>query len=334
MKVYLGGSLKAYGTDWQFVSGQVIGTGCTWGQISGEPKIYINSMSAATAQVEINIQLLGVQLTKVFTVTKTITGAQGLQGALVRTTEHAIGFEYRNDLNLTSAPRYLDVVTMYISNVARMFKCKITHTSSSATQPPNTTYWEEFNQTAPIYTSLILATNAVIRFLQGNQMVMQKADGTVTAGMSGAGSGATGIRMWAGGSVPGLAPFRVNELGSVFADDALIKGILTSPWAPLLAVLTLPSRWNYKFETIFSDGKRSNYVAHVSTSDSWLELPSASSYYGASVRVYVNSTSTYGLKVETGYLLNKTSYTIAVGQMVELMCLNSDSGFLGWYLKE
>ena len=163
---------------------------------------------------------------------------------------------------------------------------------------------------------------------------MQKADGTVTAGMSGDGSGATGIRMWAGGSVPGLAPFRVNELGSVFADDALIKGILTSPWAPLLAVLTLPSRWNYKFETIFSDGKRSNYVAHVSTSDSWLELPSASSYYGASVRVYVNSTSTYGLKVETGYLLNKTSYTIAVGQMVELMCLNSDSGFLGWYLKE
>ena len=224
VKVYLGGSLKTYGTDWQFISGQVIGTGCTWGQISGEPKIYINSMSAATAQVEINVQLLGVQLTKVFTVTKTITGAQGLQGALVRTTEHAIGFEYRNDLNLTSAPRYLDVVTMYISNVARMFKCKITHTSSSATQPPNTTYWEEFNQTAPIYTSLILATNAVIRFLQGNQMVMQKADGTVTAGMSGAGSGATGIRMWAGGDVPGLAPFRVNELGKLISTDAEISG--------------------------------------------------------------------------------------------------------------
>lgn len=334
VKVYLGGALKTYGTDWTFVSGGIIGTGCTWRQVAGEPKIYVYSMTADTAQIEINIQLLGVQLTKVFTVTKTITGAQGLQGALVRTTEHAIGFEYRNDLDLTSAPRYLDVVTMYISNVARMFKCKITHTSSSATQPPNTTYWEEFNQTAPIYTSLILATNAVIRFLQGNQMVMQKADGTVTAGMSGAGSGATGIRMWAGGSVPGLAPFRVNELGSVYMEDAIVRGIFSSPYAPLLGRLSLPSTWYYEFETLFTDGKRSNYVAYVTTSDSWLRLPNSSEYFGCKIGVFVRSNSTYGLKVETGSLINKTSYTIAVGQKIELECMNDSNGFIGWYINE
>ena len=78
VKVYLGGALKTYGTDWQFISGQIIGTGCTWRQVAGEPKIYVYSMTADTAQIEINIQLLGVQLTKIFTVTKTITGAQGL----------------------------------------------------------------------------------------------------------------------------------------------------------------------------------------------------------------------------------------------------------------
>lgn len=334
VKVYLGGALKTYGTDWQFISGQIIGTGCTWRQVAGEPKIYVYSMTADTAQIEINIQLLGVQLTKVFTVTKTITGAQGLQGALVRTTEHAIGFEYRNDLDLTSAPRYLDVVTMYISNVARMFKCKITHTSSSATQPPNTTYWEEFNQTAPIYTSLILATNAVIRFLQGNQMVMQKADGTVTAGMSGAGSGATGIRMWAGGSVPGLAPFRVNELGAMVSDDAKIKGIITSPFKALLGNGN-STTFNYYFETLFSDGKCSNYYASPAiSSNSRLNLPNSVDYAGAKIKVYVESGATYSLIVMPTYLINKASYTIAKGQMVELVCIATDTTFIGWYLIE
>lgn len=279
IKVYLGGVLKTYGTDWQFVSGQVIGTGCTWGQISGEPKIYINSMSASIAQVEINIQLLGVQLTKIFSLTKTITGAQGLQGALVRTTEHAIGFEYRNDLDLASAPRYLDVVTMYINNVARMFKCKVTHVSSSGTQPPNTTYWEEFNQTAPIYTSLILATNAVIRFLQGNQIVMQKADGTVTAGMSGAGSGATGIRMWAGGDVPGIAPFRVNELGDVYANNGIFKGSSATPFSTSYTVESVSSTLK---RTYLSFNSGFNFVFNVPDLGTTLEvyLPTDLSYSG------------------------------------------------------
>lgn len=334
VKVYLGGALKTYGTDWQFISGQIIGTGCTWRQVAGEPKIYVYSMTADTAQIEINIQLLGVQLTKIFTITKTITGAQGLQGALVRTTEHAIGFEYRNDLALTSAPRYLDVVTMYISNVARMFKCKITHTSSSATQPPNTTYWEEFNQTAPIYTSLILATNAVIRFLQGNQMVMQKADGTVTAGMSGAGSGATGIRMWAGGDVPGLAPFRVNELGAMVSDDAKIKGIITSPFKALLGNGN-STTFNYYFETLFSDGKCSNYYASPAiSSNSRLNLPNSIDYAGAKIKVYVEAGATYPLIIVPTYLINKTAYTIAIGKTVELLCISSDTEFKGWYLIE
>ena len=57
IKVYLGGSLKTYNTDWQFLTSQ--GVGVTWGQISGQPKIYINSMTAQSGYVDINIQLLG-----------------------------------------------------------------------------------------------------------------------------------------------------------------------------------------------------------------------------------------------------------------------------------
>lgn len=277
VKVYLGGALKTYGTDWQFLNNY--GTGCTWGQISGQPKIYLNSLQASSGQVEINIQLLGVQMQKVFTFSKTITGAQGLQGMLVRQTEHAIGFEYRNDENLTSAPRYLDVVTSYISGVFRIFKCKITHTSTSSTQPPNTTYWEEFNQTSPIYTSLILSTNAVIRFLQGNQAVMQKADGTVTAGMSGAGSGATGIRFWAGGPTPGTAPYRVNELGDIFANNGTFKGSFATPFSTNYTITEVSSTL-YRTYLSFTSGF--NFVFTVPDLGTTLEvyLPNDVAYSG------------------------------------------------------
>ncbi len=282
VKVYLGGTLKTYGTDWTFVSGGVIGTGCTWRQVAGEPKIYIYSMTDNFAQVEINIQLLGVQLTKVFTVTKTITGAQGLQGALVRTTEHAIGFEYRNDLDLASAPRYLDVVTMYSGTTPEMYKCKVTHVSSSATQPPNETYWEKFNNMAPIYTSLILATNAVIRFMQNNQLVIQKSDGTVTAGMSGAvgNNGADeSIRIWAGGAVPGIAPFRVNELGDVYANNGIFKGSSATPFSTSYTVESVSSTLK---RTYLSFDSGFNFVFNVPDLGTTLEvyLPTDLSYSG------------------------------------------------------
>ena len=113
-----------------------------------------------------------------------------------------------------------------------------------------------------------------------------------------------------------------------------IKGIFTSPFFPLLGVLTHASTYNYTFETAFTEGMRSNYVAHVSNSDSWLELPKSSVYHGASVRVYVDKNSTCGLKIKPEYLLNKKSFTIEVGQMVELMCINRESEFLGWYIIE
>ena len=113
-----------------------------------------------------------------------------------------------------------------------------------------------------------------------------------------------------------------------------IKGIFTSPFFPLLGVLTHASTYNYNFETAFTEGMRSNYFAHVSSSDSWLELPKSSVYHGASVRVYVDKNSTCGLKVKPEYLLNKKSFTIEVGQMVELMCINRESEFLGWYIIE
>ena len=93
--------------------------------------------------MDINIQLLGVALTKRFSVSKVITGAQGLQGCIVRVTQWAKDVNYRNDSALTSGERYIDIVVHRISNVTRRFKAKAAHngvTSSPANQPDNSTY--------------------------------------------------------------------------------------------------------------------------------------------------------------------------------------------------
>ena len=340
IKVYLGGTLKTYGTDWQFLTSY--GTNVTWGQISGQPKIYINSMSqeAKSGYVDINIQLLGVALTKRFSVSKVITGAQGLQGCIVRITQWASGVNYRNDEALTSGERYIDLVVHRISNVNRRFKAKATHngvTSSSSNQPTNTTYWEELNQMAPIYTPLILADYAVIEFFQGHEIKIMKADGTVTAGFSGAGTGASGIRFWAGGATPGTAPYRVDELGGLVSDSARIKGIISSPFVEILAMGGAAPyyKWYFKFNSPFSEGKCNNYIANVTLSNAYLELLPDIMYAGATVRVFVSKTSTYSLSIAAGELINKTvSVAIAPGSMVELVGISTNTTFIGWYLIE
>ena len=110
-------------------------------------------------------------------------------------------------------------------------------------------------------------------------------------------------------------------------------GLITSPFL-FLSGSGNSSLFTFYFESLSTDSKRSNYYATVDFSNSYLRLPNTLEYAGATINVYVRSTSAYGLKVTAGYLLNKTSYTIAVGQMVELVCVSTETTFIGWYLKE
>ena len=155
------------------------------------------------------------------------TGAQGIQGCIVRDSEWVIGVEYHNDEALTSGTRYIDVALVRENSAAtgwRAYKCQRTHMSNTSNAPGNTTYWEEFsaNFTA-IFTSLVISKNAKITFLQGNQLLIQEDDGTVTAGMSGSNDGGK-FRFWAGSAAPDNAPFRVNKEGEFWATKANVEG--------------------------------------------------------------------------------------------------------------
>lgn len=163
-------------------------------------------------------------------------GVQGIQGCIIRSSEWEEGVTYRNDEALKSGTRYIDIVAKKNTSPSSlygwdMYMCKSTHTSSSSNGPGNTTYWTAVNEMAPIFTSLIIAKNASIDFVQGNELIIKDSNNNVVAGLTGGSSkeaGTTPVRIWAGGSVPGSAPFRVDQEGNLVASKANITGTISA----------------------------------------------------------------------------------------------------------
>lgn len=161
-------------------------------------------------------------------------GIQGIQGCIIRSSEWASGVTYRNDEDLTSGTRYIDIVMVRNNSAVDgwdVYKCIKTHTSSSSITYTNTTYWTELSNVGPIYTSLIIAKNASLNFVQGNELLIKDSNNNVVAGLTGGSSkeaGTTPIRIWAGGKVPGSAPFRVDQNGNLVATKANIGGTVTA----------------------------------------------------------------------------------------------------------
>lgn len=162
-------------------------------------------------------------------------GVQGIQGCIFRESEwSASSVQYRNDEALTSGTRYVDFAL--IRNDAAIdgwdvYKCLKTHVSSDSNKPGNTTYWEKLSGVGPIYTSLIIAKNASLDFVQGNELLIKDANNNVVAGLTGGDSneaGTTPVRIWAGGSIPGTAPFRVDQDGNLVATKANIIGTISA----------------------------------------------------------------------------------------------------------
>lgn len=158
-------------------------------------------------------------------------GEQGIQGCITRHSEWAVGVTYRNDEALTSGTRYVDIA-MIRNNAAidgwDVYKCNTTHTSSESNKPGvSSSTWTKLSGVGPIYTSLIIAKNASIDFMQGNQLLIKKDDGTVTAGLSGSIAGSK-VRIWAGAHEPDDAPFRVLESGKFISKEAEVEGSITA----------------------------------------------------------------------------------------------------------
>lgn len=112
---------------------------------------------------------------------------------------------------MTSGTRYLDIAIVTTgANTFNAYKCLKTHTSSDSIPVTNTTYWQKFNSLVPVYTPLIMAQNAILRFMQGNQLLIMKGDNkTVAAGLVGG-----DYPLWVGATTPTDAPYKVSIAGS------------------------------------------------------------------------------------------------------------------------
>ena len=186
-------------------------------------------------------------------------GVQGIQGCIIRSSEWASGVTYRNDEDLTSGTRYIDIVMVRNNSAVDgwdVYKCIKTHTSSSSITYTNTTYWTELSNVGPIYTSLIIANNASLDFVQGNELIIKDSNNNVVAGLTGGSSkeaGTTPVRIWAGGGVPGSAPFRVDQEGNLVASKANITGTISATGGTIgpfsISSSKLSSRTLYESET-------------------------------------------------------------------------------------
>lgn len=75
-----------------------------------------------------------------------------------------------------------------------------------------------------IATKLLLARNAKINFLTGNEIYLMDSNGHITGGAA----GGNGVNFWAGAEHPSSGKFRVYADGRVVATDAQIKGAITA----------------------------------------------------------------------------------------------------------
>ena len=214
-----------------------------------------------------------------------VNGADGLNGCAIRDGEWAEGVEYRNDEGLeTTGVRFLDVVLVRNDATATgwdAYQCLRTHTSSASLTYTNAEYWSKFSANmGAIFTSLIIAKNAKIRFLQGNQITVEKPDGTVTAGMSGSQDGAK-TRFWAGSATPDAAPFRVDENGKLTASNADISGVIHSSMS-FSSVKHLVKVKNY---TVDPSKEAFNTIVANGTSNTYITLPDAEKYEGMELNI-------------------------------------------------
>ncbi len=255
-------------------------------------------------------------------------GKQGIEGCVVRDSEWAVGTEYRNDSNVTdgSLPvRYIDVVLVRNDAVETgwdAYRCKITHVSSDSITYANTSYWEKFGvNVGAIFTSLILAKNAKIKFLQGNELtIAHSVTGKPCLGLSGSVEGDK-VRIWCGSELPDSAPFKLLENGDVIqgggravfranGSGQLGNGGISWDTMGRIKIDTQfkipyvylsgeaqpsnPQHWTYYITDAYSNNQRQNFIA-TSKAGQYHEIflpENDTRYSGVDVCIYNDSTET------------------------------------------
>ena len=108
---------------------------------------------------------------------------------------------------------FIDIIFRIVDSKKVYYVCKKTYKQTAGTDWSTvSSFWTQTDEQYEFVASkVLLADNAYIDFLTGNEIYLRDSGGTVTAGAA----GGNGISFWAGNDQPGDAPYQVNYDGSL-----------------------------------------------------------------------------------------------------------------------
>lgn len=147
---------------------------------------------------------------------------QGRQGAAIRGPVEWLSTSARrwcsgngnaSGVSMEEDYQYIDIIFRIVDSKKVYYVCTKSYTQTANTEWGTVSqYWTQTDEQYEFVASkVLLADNAYIDFLTGNEIYLRDSGGTVTAGAA----GGNGISFWAGNDQPGNSPFQVNYDGSL-----------------------------------------------------------------------------------------------------------------------
>lgn len=163
-------------------------------------------------------------------------GKMGKNGCIVRNSEGwKSGATYHNDSALTKEQKYIDLIYIEDNNANdgwSIYQCNVTHTATGSSFDPSAVdfdknkLWTKLSDTGPMYSPLIVAKNAVLKFAQGQQFNLM--EGNNIFGSFRWVKDDADYAFWIGGKTGAAATTSITRGGKFKTTDADITGKITA----------------------------------------------------------------------------------------------------------
>jgi hypothetical protein len=161
-------------------------------------------------------------------------GKMGKNGCIVRNSEGwKSGATYHNDSALTLEQKYIDLIYIEDNNANdgwSIYQCNVTHTATGSSFDPSAVdsdgnkLWTKLSDAGPMYSPLIVAKNAVLKFAQGQQFNLM--EGNKIFGSFRWVKNNADYAFWIGGAEGSKATTSITRGGKLTAKDAVITGTI------------------------------------------------------------------------------------------------------------
>lgn len=163
-------------------------------------------------------------------------GKMGKNGCIVRNSEGwKSGATYHNDSALTKEQKYIDLIYIEDNNANdgwSIYQCNVTHTATGSSFDPSAVdadknkLWTKLSDAGPMYSPLIVAKNAVLKFAQGQQFNLMEGNNIFGSFRWVKDDG--DYAFWIGGTSGAVATTSITKGGKLKTTNADITGKITA----------------------------------------------------------------------------------------------------------